>query len=162
MVAYPDKTQHSVTLRFNQTALHVYKELVRISSVCFFTAAELFIRQFRVAAVLFDIYLSFLVQIPCSKKVQKSSESMRATAYKLKESVTCKMLKEYIDVKYSCHAHFRYQSRRTSPRRLFLCSCRHPIGRKRKADIVNIGLHFLLKNVRPMLSPVTKHSTAAA
>lgn len=27
-------------------------------------------------------------------------------------------------------------------------------------DIVNIGLHFFLKNVRPMLPPVTKHSTA--
>ena len=29
-------------------------------------------------------------------------------------------------------------------------------------DIVNIGLHFFLKNVRPMLPPVTKHNTAVA
>ena len=33
---------------------------------------------------------------------------------------------------------------------------------KIKADIVNIGLHFFLKNVRPMLPLVTKHRTACA
>ena len=36
-----------------------------------------------------------------------------------------------------CHFHFRYQSRRTSPRRLFLYPCRQPFGRKRKAGISN-------------------------
>ena len=29
-------------------------------------------------------------------------------------------------------------------------------------DIVNIGLHFFLKDVRPMLPPVMNHSTADA
>ena len=29
-------------------------------------------------------------------------------------------------------------------------------------DIVNIGLHFFLKNVRPMLLPVMRHSTSVA
>ena len=29
-------------------------------------------------------------------------------------------------------------------------------------DIVNIGLHFFLKNVRPMLPPVKKHNTVVA
>ena len=31
-----------------------------------------------------------------------------------------------------------------------------------KNDIVNIGLHFFLKNVRPMLPPVKKHNTVVA
>lgn len=30
------------------------------------------------------------------------------------------------------------------------------------ADIVNIGLHFFLKDVRPMLPPVMNHSIAVA
>ena len=29
-------------------------------------------------------------------------------------------------------------------------------------DIVNIGLHFFLKDVRPMLHPVVNHSTVVA
>ena len=33
---------------------------------------------------------------------------------------------------------------------------------KLKYDIVNIGLHFFLKNVRPMLPPVKKHNTVVA
>ena len=31
-----------------------------------------------------------------------------------------------------------------------------------KSDIVNIGLHFFLKDVRPMLPPVMNHSIAVA
>ncbi|MBW4847647.1 MAG: HD domain-containing protein [Lachnospiraceae bacterium] len=31
-----------------------------------------------------------------------------------------------------------------------------------RSDIVNIGLHFFLKNVRPMLPPVKKHNTVVA
>ena len=31
-----------------------------------------------------------------------------------------------------------------------------------KDDIVNIGLHFFLKDVRPMLPPVMNHSIAVA
>ena len=30
------------------------------------------------------------------------------------------------------------------------------------SDIVNIGLHFFLKDVRPMLPPVMNHSIAVA
>ena len=32
----------------------------------------------------------------------------------------------------------------------------------RQIDIVNIGLHFFLKDVRPMLPPVMNHSIAVA
>lgn len=36
------------------------------------------------------------------------------------------------------------------------------VSKYRNNDIVNIGLHFFLKDVRPMLPPVMNHSIAVA
>ena len=36
------------------------------------------------------------------------------------------------------------------------------IANEMRFDIVNIGLHFFLKDVRPMLPPVMNHSIAVA
>ena len=38
----------------------------------------------------------------------------------------------------------------------------HNVRRSLRDDIVNIGLHFFLKDVRPMLPPVMNHSIAVA
>ena len=47
--------------RLNQTALHGDKELVLISPVRFPAAAEVLVRQFRIAAVFLDIDLSWCI-----------------------------------------------------------------------------------------------------
>ena len=56
-------------------------------------------------------------------------------------------------------AHFNYSSRAQKKGR----KTRSPQNANDLAtDIVNIGLHFFLKDVRPMLPPVMNHSIAVA
>ena len=66
---------------------------------------------------------------------------------------------DYEELKKDCIDYLKEGSNELEPKdveniKKFVCSF--------KDDIVNIGLHFFLKDVRPMLPPVMNHSIAVA
>ena len=75
-----------------------------------------------------------------------------------KVSVLFNSLEEYIESANADIYDFKFQF----DEKMYMDIEKYCEYRKCHNDIVNIGLHFFLKNVRPMLLPVMRHSTSVA